>query len=104
MRAIFRSEKWWVITENKIEPLVFPTMIGGIKVEYLNSLNEMKASAMAAIIASVKDDVVDKIAEYEDPTKSWEALRQTYHSHDVSNLMYQSQLHSLKISEGGMME
>lgn len=34
-----------------------------------------------------------------------EALRQTYHSKDASNLlMYQSQLHSLKMSEGGVME
>ena len=105
MRAIFRREKWWVITENKIEPLVFPAMIGGVKVENLNALNEMKASAMAAIIASVKDDVVDLIAEYEDPAEAWEALRKTYQSQDASNLlMYQSQLHSLKMLEGGVME
>ena len=49
MRAIFRREKWWVITENKIEPLVFPAMISGIKVENLNALNEMKTNAMATI-------------------------------------------------------
>lgn len=64
-----------MITENKIEPPVFPTVIGGIKVENLNALNEMKASAMAAIIASMKDDVVDLIAEYEDPAEAWETLR-----------------------------
>ena len=105
MRAIFRREKWWVITENKIEPLVFPATIGGIKVENLNALNEMKASAMAAIIASVKDDVVDLITEYEDPAEAWEALRRTYHSQDASNSpMYQSQLHSLRMLEGGEME
>ena len=74
-REQFFAEKWWVITENKIEPPVFPTVIGGIKVENLNALNEMKASAMAAIIASMKDDVVDLIAEYEDPAEAWEALR-----------------------------
>jgi hypothetical protein len=105
MRAVFWREKWWVIKENKVEPLVFPTMIGGIKVENMNSLNEMKASAMAATIASAKDDVIDPIAEYEDPTEAWEALRQTYHSHDASNLlMYQSQLHSLKMSKRKMMK
>ena len=105
MRAILRREKWWVITKYKIEPLVFPPMIGGIKVENLHALNEIKANAMATIIASVKDDVVDLIAEYEDPAEAWEAPRQTYHSQDASNLlMYQSQLHSLRMSEGGMME
>ena len=78
MRAIFRREKWWVITENKFKPVVFPTMIGGIKVENMNALNKMKASAMATITSLVQDDVIDLIAKHEDPTKAWEALRLTY--------------------------
>lgn len=46
-------------------PVVFPAMIGGIKVEDLNALNEMMANAIGAIIAPVKNDVVDMIAEHE---------------------------------------
>jgi len=40
---------------------MFSAMIGEIKVENLNAFNEMKATAMAAIIASMKDKVVDMI-------------------------------------------
>ena len=96
MKTIFPREKWSVITKNKIEPLVFPATTCGIKVENLNALNEMKAIAMAAIIASVRDEVVYLIAEYEDPAEAWEALRRTYHSQDASN--------SLRMLEGGEME
>ena len=105
MRALFRRERLWEITSNRIDPTAFPTVVGGVNVAGQHALDEMKASAMSALIASVKDDIVDMIAEHLDPFDAWNTLRDTYQSQDASNLlMYQSQLHSMRMFEGGVME
>lgn len=68
-------------------------------------LCDPKITACRALTISVKDTLVDTVAEHEDPATAWEALRALYQNGDPSMVLFvTNQLHQIKLSEEGLME
>ena len=104
MQAILRRENWWSITEAAFNPAVFLAQLG-TRTFIESQLESAKAYACSALILSVSDDLVDTIAAFTDPAVAWQALKNAYQSGDQSQVLtLTSQLHSLKLSEGGSVE
>ena len=68
-------------------------------------LESVKANACSALVLSVSDDLVDTIAAFTDLAAAWQALKNAYQFGDQSQVLtLTSQLHSIKLSEGGFAE
>ena len=104
MRAILRRENWWTLTEAAFTPDAFPANLG-TRMFTEAQLESVKANACTALVLSVSDDLVDTIAAFTDPAVAWQALKNAYQSGDQSQVLtLTSQLHSIKLSEGGSIE
>lgn len=104
MCAILRRENWWNLTETAFNPEAFPANLG-IRMFTEAQLESVKANACSALVLSVSDDLVDTIAAFTDPAVAWQALKNAYQFGDQSQVLtLTSQLHSIKLSEGGSVE
>lgn len=64
-----------------------------------------KAKAIECLTLAVKDDLVDIVVEHKDSADAWQALHDQFQSGDTSQVfLFSTKLHSLKISEGILVE
>ena len=104
MRAMFRAEGQWAITETVQIHTVFPVTLDGEAMTEAQ-LKRKKTLACRLILLSVANDLIDLIAEHSDPAVVWKTLKDQFNSGDQSQILtLMGQLQSLKLSEGGAIE
>jgi len=104
MTALFRRERLWDVTTQVANPAIFPAQVGGERLSE-NQLRDKKLTAMSAIVLSVKDNLFGLVAGFQDPALAWATLKNTYERGGALQiLLATSQMYSLKMFEGGVME
>jgi hypothetical protein len=86
MRALFRKEKLWDVVHTEVTPTIFPHMLNGTPITSI-ALRELKDRANYAFTLSVKDDLIDTVTEKDDPTQTWEMLRNMFQTRDQSQIL-----------------
>lgn len=75
--ALLRAEGLWELTETQFSLASFLADYAGENVT-ATKLKKMKALAVKILTMSVKDDLIDIVTEYTDPSAAWAALKQAY--------------------------
>jgi hypothetical protein len=77
VKVLFKRENMWEFTETKTIPAAFLVHIGGQQLtEY--HLRQLKNKAISFLVMAVKDDLVNIIAEHDDPADAWRALQDQF--------------------------
>jgi hypothetical protein len=69
VKVLFKRENMWEFTETKTIPAAFLVHIGG---------RQLKNKAISFLVMAVKDDLVNIIAEHDDPADAWRALQDQF--------------------------
>jgi hypothetical protein len=100
MRDILRGEGLWELIESQFSPSSFPAILAGETITIVG-LRKKKALAIKPLTMVVKDDLIDSVAEYIDPSVVWATLKNSYQANSQSQILtLTGQLQNLKIPEG----
>jgi hypothetical protein len=74
VRALLRAEGLWELTDIQFSPASFPADYAGENVTAAK-LKKMKVLIVKILTMSIKDDLIDTVAEHTNPSAAWAALK-----------------------------
>jgi hypothetical protein len=104
IRALLRAEGLWELTKTQFLPASFPADYSGENVT-TTKLKKVKALVVKILTMSVKDELIDTVAEHAEPLAAWAALKKAYQARSQSQILtLTGQLQTMKLAEGASTE